>query len=161
MKILFNMWRLLIASTFFGICAAVLVPGVFAAPTVQQSTSPCYDLLVSQFKFLPATPRTGEQITASIMVATNTCPSGPLFPASHLRWRKGPGFAWNVIACPANYNYATCIPTVTFSYNKPGWHIFEVQVDSRNEVIETKETNNFFIWPINVIGINPTPTPVP
>jgi len=147
----------LIVITFFAICATASVPGVFAAPTVQQTASPIYDLKVRRFDFLPANPVVGQQITASIMVTTNAYPgNGPFFPASHLRWRKGLRFAWHEIACPANYYYATCTPTITFSYNEPGWHIFEVQADSRNEVAETDETNNILYWPIKVIGVSPT-----
>ena len=152
----------LLVISLFAIWATIYVPSVLAAPTVQQSASSTYDLYVRRFSFLPAEPVVGEEITASIMVATKTYPSnGPFFPASHLRWRKGLRFAWHEIACPANYHYATCTPTITFSYNEPGWHIFEIQADSRNEVAETNETNNILYWPINVYPISPTPTLVP
>ena len=150
MKNLFK-WTFLIAITLFTIWATVSVPGVFAAPTVQQTASPIYDLYVHRLDFFPAEPAVGQQITASIMVATNAYPTnGPYFPASHLRWRKGINFPWHEVACPANYHYATCTPSVTFSYSKPGRHIFIVQADSRKEVAETNETNNILYWIINV-----------
>jgi len=145
------MWTFLIVTTLFAIFATASVHGVFAAPTVQQSASPIYDLYVWRFSFLPAKPAVGQQITANIMVTTNAYPSnGPYFPASHLRWRKGINFPWHEVACPADYHYATCTPTVTFSYSNPGRHIFEVQADSRKEVAETNETNNILYWIINV-----------
>ena len=146
------MWTFLIVITFFAIWVTASVPGVFAAPTVQQTASPVYDLYVRRFDFFPAEPAVGQQITASVMVATNSYPSnGPFFPASHVRGRKGLRFPWYEVACPADYHYAACTTTVTFSYNKPGRYIFEVQADSRNEVAEgTNENNNTLYWIINV-----------
>ena len=139
-----------------------LTPTPTRTPLPEKPTA--YDLYVRRMDFSPADPVVGETITLHIMIATDTHPSGsPLFPASHLRWRKGPGFAWEEEDCPASTQYATCTPIVTFSYAQPGEYLVEVEADSRKEVAETDENNNLKGWSIVVrvatVTLTPTRTP--
>lgn len=123
-----------------------------------------YDLYVRRMDYTPAEPVVGETITLHIMIATDTHPSdSPLFPASRLRWRKGPAFAWVEEDCPTSTQYATCTPIVTFSYAQPGEYLVEVEADSRKEVAETNENNNVKSWSIVVkaAGVTPTLTRTP
>jgi hypothetical protein len=101
--------------------------------------------------FTPPNPAVVDTISLFIMIATDTYPSGgPFFPASHFRWRKGPGFPWQEEFCPVNTQYASCTKKVDFSYSQAGWYDVEVQADNRNEVAETDEGNNVKIWTITV-----------
>jgi predicted RecA/RadA family phage recombinase len=110
-----------------------------------------YDLYVKRMDFSPANPAVIDTISLSIMIATDTYPSGgPFFPASHFRWRKGPGFDWQEEFCPENTQYASCAKTVTFKYSQVGWYDVEVQADNRNEVAETDEGNNVKVWTLTV-----------
>jgi hypothetical protein len=102
-----------------------------------------YDLYVRRMDFTPANPVEGQTIQLFIMIATDTYPSqGPFFPASHFRWRQGPGFAWQEELCPANASYASCTKTVEFSYTEAGYYYVEAEADSRKEIAETDENNN-------------------
>jgi predicted RecA/RadA family phage recombinase len=122
----------------------VHVSGVCPSPAV-------YDLYVKRMDFSPANPAVIDTISLSIMIATDTYPSGgPFFPASHFRWRKGPGFDWQEEFCPENTQYASCAKTVQFKYSQVGWYDVEVQADNRNEVAETDEGNNVKVWTLTV-----------
>jgi len=122
----------------------VRVSGVCPSPAV-------YDLYVKRMDFSPANPAVIDTISLSIMIATDTYPSGgPFFPASHFRWRKGPGFDWQEEFCPENTQYASCAKTVQFKYSQVGWYDVEVQADNRNEVAETDEGNNVKVWTLTV-----------
>jgi len=110
-----------------------------------------YDLYVRRMDFTPANPAVIDTISLVIMIATDTYPSGgPFFPASHFRWRKGPGFDWQEEYCPANTQYASCTKTVTFKYPQVGWYDVEVQADNRNEIAETDESNNVKVWTLTI-----------
>jgi hypothetical protein len=122
----------------------VRVSGVCPSPAV-------YDLYVKRMDFSPANPAVIDTISLSIMIATDTYPSGgPFFPASHFRWRKGPGFDWQEEFCPENTQYASCAKTVQFKYSQVGWYDVEVQADNRNEVAETDEGNNVKVWTLTI-----------
>jgi hypothetical protein len=122
----------------------VHVAGVCPSPAV-------YDLYVRRMEFTPANPAVIDTISLFIMIATDTYPSGgPFFPASHFRWRKGPGFDWQEESCPANTQYASCTKTVTFKYPSVGYYDVEVQADNRNEVAETNENNNVKVWTLTI-----------
>jgi hypothetical protein len=122
----------------------VHVAGVCPSPTI-------YDLYVRRMDFTPANPAVIDTISLVIMIATDTYPSGgPFFPASHFRWRKGPGFNWHEESCPANTQYASCTKTVTFKYPSVGWYDVEVRADNRNEVAETDENNNVKVWTLTI-----------
>lgn len=121
----------------------VHVAGVCPPPGV-------YDLDVKRMDFA-GNMRVGQTVSLFIMIATETYPSGgPFFPASHFRWRQGPGFGWQEESCPANTNYAKCEKTVSFSYSQAGQYDVEVQADNRNEVAETNEGNNAKRWTITI-----------
>jgi len=110
-----------------------------------------YDLYVKKMDFTPSNPAVVDTISLFIMIATDTYPgSGPFFPASHFRWRKGAGFNWQEESCPANTQYAQCTAKVDFSYSQAGQYHVEVQADNRNEVAETNEGNNVTGWTITV-----------
>ncbi|MFB0538202.1 MAG: NBR1-Ig-like domain-containing protein, partial [Anaerolineae bacterium] len=122
----------------------VHVAGVCPSPAI-------YDLYVRRMDFTPPNPEVIDTISLFIMIATDTYPSGgPFFPASHFRWRKGPGFAWQEESCPANTQYASCTKTVTFKYSEVGWYDVEIQADNRNEVAETDEGNNVKVWTLTI-----------
>jgi hypothetical protein len=109
-----------------------------------------YDLYVKKMDFT-GDMTVGGTISLYIMIATDTYPSGgPFFPASHFRWRQGPGFGWQEESCPANSQYASCTKTVSFSYSQAGQYYVEVQADNRNEVAETNEGNNVKGWTITI-----------
>ncbi|MGQ9599080.1 MAG: FHA domain-containing protein [Anaerolineae bacterium] len=111
---------------------------------------PQYDLYVRRMDFSPNL-FVGETIRLDVMIATDIYPSeGPFFPASHFRWRQGPGFSWQEEVCPVNDTYASCTKSLYFSYAEPGDYYVEVEADSRNEVQETDETNNGRGWTITV-----------
>jgi len=112
-----------------------------------------YDLYVRRMDFTPAEMVVGGTITLHLIIATDTYPSGgPLFPASHFRWRKGAAFPWQEESCPANTQYASCAPNLTFSYTQPGDYVVEVEADSRKAVAESNENNNTKSWTITVKG---------
>ncbi len=122
----------------------VHVAGVCPSPAV-------YDLYVKKMDSSPANPAVIDTISLFIMIVTDTYPSGgPFFPASHFRWRKGPGFDWQEESCPANTQYASCTKTVTFKYPSVGYYDVEVQADNRNEVAETNENNNVKVWTLTI-----------
>jgi len=122
----------------------VHVAGVCPSPAV-------YDLYVRRMDFTPPNPAVIDTISLVVMIATDTYPSGgPFFPASHFRWRKGPGFDWQEESCPANTQYASCTKTVTFKYPSIGYYDVEVQADNRNEVAETNENNNVKVWTLTI-----------
>jgi len=109
-----------------------------------------YDLYVKRMDFT-GNMEVGETVSLFIMIATDTYPSeGPRFPASHFRWRKRPGFAWQEELCPENTQYAQCTKTVDFSYAQSGDYYVEVQADSHNKVAETNEGNNDKGWTITI-----------
>jgi hypothetical protein len=84
-----------------------------------------------------------EMIELGVMIATDISPSaGPLFPASHFRWRQGPGFPWQEEVCPADEHSATCQKTLYLTYPVAGDYHVEVEADIRGEVAETNEGNN-------------------
>lgn len=126
--------------------------GTSGGPT-QPPASGAYDLYVRRMDFTPADMVVGGTITLHLMIATDTYPSGsPMFPASHFRWRQGPTFAWQEGSCPANTQYPTCTPNLTFSYTQPGDYVVEVEADSRKAVAESNENNNTKTWTITVKG---------
>jgi hypothetical protein len=95
----------------------------------------------------------GATINLAIMIATDISPSGgPYFPASHFRWRQGPGFPWHEESCPANTHYANCTKNVSFSYSAPGSYAVDVEADSHGEVAETNESNNLRSYTIDIVG---------
>ncbi len=111
---------------------------------------PQYDLYVRRMDFSPNL-FVGETIRLDAMIATDIYPGeGPFFPASHFRWRQGPGFPWQEEVCPVNNSYASCTKSLYFSYTEPGDYYVEVEADSRNEVQETDETNNGRGWTITI-----------
>jgi DNA-binding beta-propeller fold protein YncE len=117
----------------------------------QSSAVAQYDLNVRRMDFSTDTPEVGENVQLFIMIASDIYPSGgPYFPESHFQWRKGPGFPWNEVACPANTLYASCVETVEFSYDEAGSYQVEVEADHLNEVVETDETNNTNNWTVTV-----------
>ncbi|MFB0534816.1 MAG: CARDB domain-containing protein [Anaerolineae bacterium] len=145
-----------------GSCQPVTVT---PSPAPQQVITPApaaqYDLYVRRMDFMQTNPMVGETIELFVMVATDTYPSqAPFFPASHFRWRQGPGFAWQEESCPDDTHYASCAKTVTFSYTQAGSYYVEVEADSLGEVAEADETNNVSGWTITV-GTAHTPTPTP
>ena len=118
---------------------------VLVIPTDTPTTAPApaYDLYVRRMDFTPSYLVEGETIQMAIMLATDTAPQGaPYFPASHFRWRQGPGFPWQEEACPDNTEYASCVKNLTFSYAQQGSYVVEVEADSRQAIPETDETNN-------------------
>ncbi|MGD8462575.1 MAG: FHA domain-containing protein [Anaerolineae bacterium] len=118
-------------------------------PTATEIT-PQYDLYVRRMDFSPNLV-VGEIIELSVMIATDIYPAeGPFFPASHFRWRQGPSFPWQEEVCPADASYAACTKTVYLTYTDPGDYYVEVEADSRDEVLETDETNNTRGWTITV-----------
>ncbi|MDH4137427.1 MAG: NBR1-Ig-like domain-containing protein [Anaerolineae bacterium] len=122
----------------------VHVAGVCPSPAI-------YDLYVRRMDFTPSNPAVIDTISLVVMIATDTYPSGgPFFPASHFRWRQGPGFDWQEESCPANTQYASCTKTVTFKYPSIGYYDVEVQADNRNEVAETNEGNNVKVWTLTI-----------
>jgi hypothetical protein len=111
---------------------------------------PQYDLYVRRMDF-STNLMVGETIELNIMIATDIYPAaGPYFPASHFRWRQGPGFPWQEEVCPADNNYASCSKTVYFSYSNPGDYQVEVEADSRGEILETNDGNNTSGWTITI-----------
>ena len=120
-------------------------------PTFTPYTTAGYDLYVRRMDFMQTNPVVGETIELSIMLATDIAPPGAAYyPASHLRWRQGPGFPWQEEACPDNFQYASCVKDVTFSYGQAGSYAVEVEADSRGAISEADETNNSKSWTINV-----------
>ena len=110
-----------------------------------------YDLYVRRMDFTPANPVAGQNIDMTVMIATDIRPdSGPYFPASHFHWRPKADAGWKEESCPDNAQYATCVKTITFSYNQPGSYDVKVEADNRHEVDETNEANNDKKWTINV-----------
>jgi len=139
--------------------AGVTIPPTPTPARPPPDKSAMYDLYVRRMDFSPADPVVGATITLHLMIATDTYPSaGPLFPASHFRWRKAPGFAWEEKDCPANIQYATCTSIVTFSYTQPGEYLVEVEADNRREIAESNENNNVKSWSIVVKAAGVTPT---
>jgi hypothetical protein len=124
-------------------------------PTPTPSPTPTeepaqYDLYVRGMDFSP-TLVVGENIELHVMIATDIYPpEGPFFPASHFRWRQGPGFPWQEEVCPESNEYSSCAKTVYFSYAAGGDYDVEVQADSQGQVLETDEANNSKIWTITV-----------
>jgi hypothetical protein len=126
-------------------------------PTPTSTPTPQYDLYVRRMDFMQPNPVVGDKISLNIMIATDISPSqGPLFPSSHFRWRKGPGFAWQEESCPENTQYPRCDGKVEFSYDQPGDYYVEVEADSSKEIAETDEGNNVKGW---TITIGPAPCP--
>ncbi len=118
-------------------------------PTPTQNP-PQYDLYVRRMDFSPNL-LVGETIELYVMIATDIYPSGgPAFPASHFRWRQGPGFPWQEEVCPESAPYASCQKTVYLSYSAPGDYTVEVEADNRGQVRETDEGNNTRGWTITV-----------
>lgn len=125
-------------------------PSPTPTPTPTPTTQPPYDLYVRRMDF-SSNLIAGETIELYVMIATDIYPpGGPFFPASHFRWRQGPGFPWQEEVCPESSQYASCAKTVYFSYASSGDYLVEVEADSRNEVIETDEGNNARNWTITV-----------
>jgi hypothetical protein len=90
-------------------------------------------------------------VELSVTIATDISPSGgPLFPASHFRWRQGPGFPWQEEVCPADSHYATCLKTLYLTYPVAGDYHVEVEADTRGEVVETDESNNLGGWTLTI-----------
>ena len=130
---------------------ASLTPTPPPTPTPTQ-IPPQYDLYVRRMDFSP-NPMVGDTIEMTVMIATDiNPPGGPLFPASHFRWRQGPGYPWQEEVCPENTTYASCSKSVYFSYSAAGDYLVEVEADNRNEVRETNEGNNAASW---LLTVNP------
>jgi pSer/pThr/pTyr-binding forkhead associated (FHA) protein len=111
---------------------------------------PEYDLYVRRMDF-SSNLFVGEMIELSVMIATDISPSGgPLFPASHFRWRQGPGFPWQEEVCPADSHNATCLKTLYLTYPVAGDYHVEVEADTRGEVAETNEGNNLGGWTLTI-----------
>jgi predicted RecA/RadA family phage recombinase len=121
----------------------VHVAGVCPSPAI-------YDLYVKRMDFT-GNMGVGDTISLFIMITTDSYPSsGPFFPASHFRWRQGPGFDWQEESCPENTQYANCEKTVNFSYSQSGQYDVEVEADNLDEVAETDEGNNVKGWTITI-----------
>ncbi|HFD40923.1 MAG TPA: FHA domain-containing protein [Anaerolineae bacterium] len=111
---------------------------------------PQYDLYVRRMDF-SNNPTVGETIEMTVMIATSiNPPGGPLFPASHFRWRQGPAYPWQEEVCPESTTSAACVKTVSFTYSTAGDYLVEVEADSRNEVRETDEGNNARSWTLTI-----------
>ena len=130
-------------------------------PTFTPYSMAGYDLYVRRMDYAPPSPVAGSPIQMAIMLATDIAPQGAAyFPASYLRWRQGPNFTWQEDVCPDNFQYASCVKNVTFSYGQTGSYVFEVQADSRGTISEADETNNTKSWTI-VVGQTQQPPPPP
>ncbi|MBC8253561.1 MAG: hypothetical protein H8E35_05985 [Ardenticatenia bacterium] len=104
-----------------------------------------YDLYVKRLDYLPAGSDlvTGQPVQFNLMIVADIFPQqGPLFPASHFRWRPGSDLDWREGECPADTHYATCTASFEFTYVEPGRYDVEVEVDTRDEVSETDEADN-------------------
>ena len=120
-------------------------------PTAIFTPMPGYDLYVRPMAFMQTNPAVGDTIDLSIMLATDIAPQrAAYYPASHFRWRQGANFPWQEEVCPDNYQYASCMKDVAFSYSQPGSYDVEVEADSRGSIAETDETNNTETWTITV-----------
>lgn len=118
-------------------------PHALTTTLSQSPTAAEYDLYVRRMDFTPPNPTAGEEIKLTIMVATDTYPQeGPFFPVSYFRWRQSPASVWHEEVCPANDHYAQCMKTVELSYDQPGDYYFEVEADSRKEIVEGNEDDN-------------------
>ena len=127
------------------------IPTPSRTPTIDVPTA--YDLYIRRQDYMRADPRVGQTILVFVMIATDTHPSGgPLFPATHFRWRKDARSPWQEESCPANMQYQQCSMTLTLSYAQPGDHIFEVEADNRHLLTESNENNNTKSWTITVKG---------
>ena len=139
-----------------------IVVGQQQAPTPTFTPMPGYDLYVRRMDFMQTNPVVGDTIELSIMLATDIAPPGaPYFPASYFRWRQGANFPWQEEVCPDNYQYASCVKDVTFSYAQPGSYDVEVEADSRGTISEADETNNTKSWTITVGQAAQEPPPEP
>ncbi len=111
---------------------------------------PQYDLYVRRMDF-SNNLMVGEVIEMTVMIATDiNPPGGPLFPASHFRWRQGPAYPWQEEVCPESTTSAACVKTVSFTYSTAGDYLVEVEADNRNEVRETDEGNNARSWTLTI-----------
>lgn len=130
-------------------------PTPTATPTPTPTPTPTqrppdYDLYVRRMDFSPNLI-VGETIELYVMIATDISPpGGPLFPASHFRWRQGPSFPWQEEVCPEDTHYASCVKTVYLTYSAAGDYNVEVEADNRGEVPETDEGNNTSAWTITI-----------
>jgi hypothetical protein len=128
-----------------------------ATPTATD-VPPQYDLYVRRMDFSPNL-MVGETIELFVLIATDIYPGGgPFFPASHFRWRQGPGFSWQEEVCPEDYGAASCAKTVHFSYSNPGDYLVEVEADNRGEVLETNDGNNNRGWTLTIAPRSTTVT---
>jgi len=146
------------AGTTTYIMTATGLGGVVTAKATVTVGTAQYDLYVRRMDFSPANPMVGQEISLSVMIATDIYPQqGPFFPASHFRWQQGQGYGWVEETCPQNTNYASCAVTVKFSYSQPGQFEVRVEADNRNEVGETDEANNARSWTIAIAASLPYP----
>jgi hypothetical protein len=134
-----------------------------ATATPTPTPAPEYDLYVRRMDFNTDTPTVGQTVELFVMIATDSYPqAGPFFPASTFRWRQGPSYPWQEVACPPNNQYASCTQTLQFSYAQPGSYVVEVQADSLGQVAEQDEGNNTNSWTVTVgQAVTPTLTPPP
>ena len=139
-----------------------IVVGPKPAPTAPPTPAPGYDLYVRRMDFMQTNPVVGDTIDLSIMLATDIAPQGAAYyPASHFRWRQGANFPWQEEVCPDNFQYASCVKDVSFSYSQAGSYDVEVEADSRGSIAETDETNNMGTWTIMVGPALEEPPPEP
>ena len=125
--------------------------GCEPTPEPQPAGGGEYDLYVRRMDFTPANPTAGHNVSLHVMIATDASPAGgPMFPASHFRWRKSADSDWHEESCPKDTHYARCEKTVTFSYNHSGDYSVKVEADNRNEVNETDNGNNSRKWTLHV-----------